>query len=162
MVSRNGAKIQLTRKLFPDQEILILCQGNNREAHFRVVGKASEAASDSSSWGVECLESGKNIWEGGLPIPSSKPASRHVPQPGPKTSPRPAPQLESKLASRPSAKLSSEEKLPGQAMLRCSKCGMRELVDLDEKQIQAIRRSKGLVRDCPACGATSLWKRVGV
>ena len=162
VVSRHGAKIQLTRKLFPDQEILILCQGNSREAHFRVVRQAGEPTGDFSFWGVECLEPGKNIWEGALPIPSSKPAPRPFPQPSPKTSPRPAPQLEPKLASMPIAKRSVEEKLHGQAVLRCSKCGMRELVELEEKQIQAIRRLKGLVRDCPACGAKSLWKRVGV
>jgi hypothetical protein len=160
-VSRHGAKIQLTHKLFPDQEILILCQGNNREAHFRVVRQAGEPTSDFSFWGLECLEPGKNIWEGALPISSSKPAPRPVPQPGPKTSPRPAPPLEPNLASRPVAKRSSEEILPTQAVLRCSKCGMRELVELDEKQIQTMRRTKGLVRDCPACGATSLWKRLG-
>ena len=51
---------------------------------------------------------------------------------------------------------------PDEAMLRCSKCGIRELVDLDEAQIQTMLRSKGVVRDCPTCGATALWKRLGV
>jgi len=38
---------------------------------------------------------------------------------------------------------------------------MTELIDLSATQIQAIMRLKGLVRACPACGATRLWKPVG-
>jgi hypothetical protein len=161
VVSQHGAKIRLVRKLIPEQEIRILFLGNNREAVFRVVGKASEPKSGFSFWSVECLESCQNLWEGGLPIPTSKPAPRTVPQPGPKTGPRPAPRLDSKLAWKPSTKQSSKEESPGQAVLRCPKCDMRELVDLGETRLQALQRSKGLVRDCPACGATGLWKRVG-
>jgi hypothetical protein len=141
-VNRHGAKIRLTRKLIPDQEIRILCQENNRETLFRVVSEAGEATSEFSFWGVECLKPGENIWEGGIP------------RPGPKLVSRPGPQLDPKL--------SWQDKLPVQVVLRCSKCGMRELTDLDETQIQAIRRSKGLVRGCPACGETSLWKRVAL
>ncbi len=152
VVSRHGAKIRLTRKLIPEQEIRILCQGNSREALFRVVSQAGEPTSEFSFWGVECLKPSENIWEGGVPILASRPgSSRPAPLPGP-----------SKPVPQPDSKLSSRNKWPVQATLRCSECGMRELMDLDETQIRTIHKSKGLVRGCPACGATSLWKRVAV
>ncbi len=140
VVSRHGAKIRLTHKLIPEQEIRILCQANNREALFRVVSKAGAPAGEFSSWGVECLKPDENVLEGGPP--------------------RPGPKLGPGLGLR--RKLSSKDKSPVQVVLRCSKCGMRELIDLDQTQIRAIRELKGLVRGCPACGANSLWKPVAV
>lgn len=154
VVSRHGAKIRLTRKLIPEMEIRILRQDNKREGLFRVVGQAGEPMGEFSFWGVECLEPAENIWEGAVAMPASKPGSRPAPLPSPELVPKPVPQLD--------ANLSSKSKSPVQAMLRCSKCGMRELVDLDETQIHAMRKLKGLVRGCPACGATGLWRRVGV
>jgi uncharacterized C2H2 Zn-finger protein len=214
VVSRHGGKIQLMRKLIPEQEIRILCQGNNREGLFRVVSQASEPVSEFSFWGIECLNPSENIWEGAQPRPrpklastagphlnpklasragpqlDPKPASRAGPQLGPKLAPRagpqldpklapragpqldpkPAsrarPQLDPKLASRPGPQvdpnLSLKDKSAVQAVLRCPECGMRELIDLSERQIRHIHKSRGLMRGCPACGATSLWKRVAV
>ncbi len=142
VVSRHGAKIRLKRNLIAEQEIRILCQVSNREALFRVVSKAGEPTSEFSFWGVECLEPEENIWEGGFP------------RPGPKLGARAGPRLDPKL--------SSKDKLPVQATLRCSQCGMRELIDLDDTKIRTIRQRKGLTRDCPACGASGLWKLVAV
>lgn len=142
VVSRHGAKIRLKRNLIAEQEIRILCQVNNREALFRVVSKAGEPTSEFSFWGVECLEPEENIWEGDFP------------RPGPKLGARAGPRLDPKLSSR--------DKLPVQVMLRCSQCGMRELIDLDDTKIRALRQMKGLMRDCPACGASGLWKLVAV
>lgn len=139
-VSRRGAEIRLRHKLILEDEIRILSVGNNREARFRVVTQAGEATSEFCVWGVECLEPDKNVLEGGLPGPSAPVGSTS------------SPRLDSKQ--------SSQDKSPGQVVLRCSQCGMRELVDLDEAQTQAMRKLKGLVRYCPACGATGLWKRV--
>jgi hypothetical protein len=133
-LSRNGGKIRLTHKLIPEQEIQILFLGAKRKALFRVVSKAGEPTGEFSFWGVECLTPAENLREGGIP--------------------RPAPEL--------GPKLSSKDKWPVQATLRCSKCGMRELIDLDQTQIRAVRELKGLVRDCHACGANSLWKPVAV
>ena len=48
MVSQRGANIRLMRKLISEQEIRILFLRNNREAGFRVVGKASEPKSGFS------------------------------------------------------------------------------------------------------------------
>ncbi len=149
-VSPHGAKIRLTRQLIPEQEIRILCQGNNREGLFRVVRQVGEPVGEFSFWGVECLNPSENIWEGALP------------RPGPKPVPKPGPQLDRAPGQPLDPELSSKGKTPVQVMLRCSQCGMRELVDLDESQIQAMRKVKGLVRGCPACGATVLWKRVAV
>ncbi len=153
MVSRHGAKIRLQHKLIPEQEIRILCCENNREALFRVVGTAGEPIGEFSFWGVESLEPSENIWEGAHPRPT--PASR--PERPPKLAPPRGPRLDSKP--------SSKDRSPAQVMLRCPQCGMRELVelvDLDPTQVQTIRKSKGLVRPCPACGGTGLWKRVAI
>jgi hypothetical protein len=178
VVSRHGAKIRLTHKLIPEMEIRILRQDNKREGLFRVVGQAGEPMGEFSFWGVECLEPAENIWEVGVAMPASKPGPRPAPPPSPEVAPKPGPLPSPELAPKPAplpspelapkpvpqldAKLSSKDKSPVQAMFRCSKCGMRELLDLDETQIQAMRKLKGLVRGCPACGATGLWRRVGV
>jgi hypothetical protein len=147
-VSRNEAEIRLRHKLIFEEEIRILCLGNNREALFRVVRQTGEPTGEFSFWGVECVEPDENIWEGGLPKAGRQLDSR----PGPQRGARPGPQLDSKR--------SSQDKALVQVTLRCSKCGMRELMDLDETQIRAMRKLKGLVRDCPACGASGLWKGV--
>jgi hypothetical protein len=190
VVSPHGAKIQLTHPLMPEQEIRILCQGNNREALFRVVRQAGEPMGEVSFWGVECLKAGENIWEGASPRPARKPEPKPIPKPIPKPSaipsPKPIPKPSAILSPKPSPKPilkpsakpspkpaprprpqpdsqpSVQVKSPVQVMLRCSECGMRELVQIDETQFQAIRKLKGLVRGCPACGATGLWKRVAV
>jgi hypothetical protein len=154
VVSRHGAKIRLTRKLIPEMEILILCQDKKHEGLFRVVGQAGEPMGKFSFWGVECLEPAEDIYETEVAMPASKPSPRPAPLPSPELVPKPVPQLD--------AKLSSKDKLSVQAWLRCSKCGMRELVELDETQIQAMRKLKGLLRSCPLCGPTTLWRRVGV
>jgi len=132
VLSRHGAKIRLTRKLIPEQKIEILFQGAKRKALFRVVSKAGEPTGEFSFWGVECLTPSENLREGGGPAP------------------------------KPVPKLGSKDKSHVQVTLRCSKCGMRELMDLDQTQIRAVRELKGLVRDCHACGANSLWKPVAV
>jgi hypothetical protein len=96
----------------------------------------------------------ENIYETGVALAASELSPRPAPLPSPELAPRPVPQL--------GAKLSSKHKSSAQAWLRCAKCAMRELVELDETQIQALRNLKGLVRSCPACRATSLWKRLGL
>jgi hypothetical protein len=154
VVSRHGAKIRLTRKLIPEMEILILCQDSMHEGLFRVVGQAGEPMGQFFFWGVECLEPAENIYETGVAMPSSEPSLTPDPLPSPELAPEPAPQLD--------ASLSAQDNLPVQGWLRCSDCGMREVVELDETQIHSMRRSKGLVRSCPACGANTLWRLVGI
>ena len=96
----------------------------------------------------------ENVYETGDAMPASEPSPRPAPLPSPELAPKPVPQL--------NAKLSSKDASSGEAWLRCSGCGMRELVELDKTQIRAMRKLKGLVRSCPACGATTLWRRAGV
>ncbi len=155
VISRHGAKIRLTHKLIAEEEIHILCQSTKREGAFRVVGEAGQPEKEFSFWSVECLNPAENIWEGALEGPGPKLDSR----PGPKPGSRPGPQL----GSRPGPQIDPQQRLkqasPTQVVLRCSKCGMRELVNLDEKQAQALQKLKGIVRDCFACGEKSLWKQ---
>jgi predicted RNA-binding Zn-ribbon protein involved in translation (DUF1610 family) len=63
VVGQQGAKIRLTRQLVPEQEIRILCMRNDREALFRVVGKAGVSEGPYTFWGVECLNAPANIWD---------------------------------------------------------------------------------------------------
>ena len=154
VLSRHGAKIRLTRKLIPEMEIRIIFHDNTREWLFRVVGQAGEPIGKFSFWGVECLEPAENIYETGDAMPGSERSPRRALLPSPALAPRPVPQL--------GRRLSSKDTSSAEAWLRCSGCGMRELVELDETQIQAMRKLKGLVRSCPACGATTLWRRVRV
>jgi hypothetical protein len=76
VLSRHGAKIRLTHKLIPEQEIQILFLGAKREALFRVVSKAGEPTGEFFVWGVECLTPGENLREGGILRPSSKLSAR--------------------------------------------------------------------------------------
>jgi hypothetical protein len=154
VVSRHGAKIRLTRKLIPEMEILILCQDSMHEGLFRVVGQAGEPTGKFFFWGVECLEPAENIYETGVAMPASEPSPIPDPLPSPELAPRPVPQIDPNL--------SSNDEFYVQAWLRCSKCGMREPVQLDETQIQAMRKAKGLVRSCPLCGPTTVWRLVGI
>ncbi len=87
MVSRHGAEIRLKHKLIPEQEIRILCCENDREALFRVVGKAGEPIGEFSFWGVESLEPSENIWEGAHPRPDPRFSPRAPPQARPATWP---------------------------------------------------------------------------
>ena len=117
-----------------------------------------EPVGEFSFWGVECLNPSENIWEGALPRPGPKP----VPKPGPQLDRAPGRPVDRTPSQSLDPGLGSKAKTPVQFMLRCSQCGMRELVDVDETQIQTMRKLKGLVRGCPACGATVLWKGVAV
>jgi hypothetical protein len=96
----------------------------------------------------------ENTYDTGVAMPASEPSPRPALLPSPELAPKPVPQLD--------AKLSSKDKSSARAWLRCAKCAMRELVELNETQIQDMRKLKGLVRSCPACGATTLWKRLGL
>jgi len=146
VVSRHGAKIRLTRKLIPEMEILILCQDNKHEGLFRVVAQAGEPTGKFFFWGVECLEPAEDIYALGVAMPASEPS--------PELAPRPVLQMDPNLISK--------DEFYVQAWLRCSKCGMREPVQLDETQIQAMRKAKGLVRTCPLCGPTTVWRMVSI
>jgi hypothetical protein len=96
----------------------------------------------------------ENVYGIGVAMPASELSPMPAPLPGPELAPKPVPQLD--------AKLSSKHKSSARAWLRCAKCAMRELVELDETQVQAMRKLKGVMRSCPACGATTLWKRLGL
>jgi PilZ domain len=62
MLGRHGAKILITRKLAPDQEINIRCLKTARETDARIVGQLGTEG-DGYLYGVELLESEANIWD---------------------------------------------------------------------------------------------------
>jgi len=61
VISRHGALIPLTRKLAPEQELVIRHLGSSHEAVFRVVGQIA-AASDEYLYGVALLNPSVNFW----------------------------------------------------------------------------------------------------
>jgi len=69
IVSRHGAKILLTRKLAPDQEIIIRSLETGIEGACRVVGHITEEA-DGYTYGVSLLDEEVNPWGIEFPPPS--------------------------------------------------------------------------------------------
>jgi hypothetical protein len=73
IVSRHGAKILLTRKLVPDQEITIRCLETGKEGVCRVVGHITEEA-EGYTYGVSFLDAEVNPW--GIEFPPSSEAEK--------------------------------------------------------------------------------------
>jgi len=69
IVSLHGAKILLTRKLAPDQEIIIRCLETGKEGACRVVGHITEDA-EGYTYGVSFLDENVNPWGIEFPPPS--------------------------------------------------------------------------------------------
>lgn len=69
IVGRNGALIHSKQELVPESTIKIANPRNNRSAEFRVVMRHGTPAGEQGHWGVECLESSKNIWGIDFPAP---------------------------------------------------------------------------------------------
>ncbi len=68
VVNLHGAKILLTHQLIPEQELRILCYATNREAVFRVVGRAASSENRHSFWGVETINPKVQIWGKEFPL----------------------------------------------------------------------------------------------
>ncbi|MBI1939996.1 MAG: PilZ domain-containing protein [Acidobacteria bacterium] len=68
-VNRAGARIALKHRVAPDDSLRIVNLQNYNEADFRVVGKTRLAGGEAAEWGVECLDSGRNIWGIDFPPP---------------------------------------------------------------------------------------------
>lgn len=62
VLSRHGAKILLTRKLVPDQEINLHCHRTGKEADVRIVGQIG-SGSEGHHYGVEFLDPDINLWD---------------------------------------------------------------------------------------------------
>lgn len=62
MLGRHGAKILLSRKLAPDQEINIRCLKTARETDARIVGQLG-VEGEGYYYGVELLEFQSNLWD---------------------------------------------------------------------------------------------------
>jgi hypothetical protein len=68
VLSRHGAKILLTRTLFPNQELTIRCHESGKESLARVVGRIG-GDEEGSYYGMELLERESRIW--GIEFPSA-------------------------------------------------------------------------------------------
>jgi len=71
VVNRGGARISLNQKVLPDDVVRIINLENYSEADFRIVGR-TQVSEESTEWGVECAESGRNVW--GIEFPAPLPS----------------------------------------------------------------------------------------
>jgi hypothetical protein len=69
VLNHGGALIALKHRVSPDETIRIINLENLYEADFRVVGLAQRAEGETSTWGVECLEKERSIWQIDFPAP---------------------------------------------------------------------------------------------
>jgi hypothetical protein len=76
VVGRHGAKILLTRKLVPDQEINIRCHATDRESDVRVVGQIGTSPQGTFYYGVALLDPGIDLW--GIEFPPAEEAEGAV------------------------------------------------------------------------------------
>lgn len=76
VVGRHGAKIALTRKLAPDQEINIRCHATGRESDVRVVGQIGTSPEGTFYYGVALLDPDIDLW--GIEFPSAEEAEGAV------------------------------------------------------------------------------------
>jgi hypothetical protein len=76
VVGRHGAKIVLTRKLAPDQEINIRCHATGRESDLRVVGQIGTSPEGTFYYGVALLDPDIDLW--GIEFPPAEEAGGAV------------------------------------------------------------------------------------
>src|SRR2546423_1464986 len=62
-VRREGATIKLKEKVYPRSEVRIINLENYKEADFRIVSPTRMDEREATEWGVEYLETGRNIWD---------------------------------------------------------------------------------------------------
>jgi hypothetical protein len=62
VVDRHGAKIVLTRKLVPDQEITVRCYPTGRESDARVVGQIGTSLEGAFYYGIALLDPDIDLW----------------------------------------------------------------------------------------------------
>jgi hypothetical protein len=61
-LNRHGARIRTRSALQVGQKVRIVNQAGHSEADFRVVGPLSPVTENQGEWGVECLQTDRNIW----------------------------------------------------------------------------------------------------
>lgn len=72
IVNRTGARIVLKRRMGGGETVRIVDLENYHESDFRLVGRLTPPDAESGEWGVDCLESRRNIW--GIDLPPPLPA----------------------------------------------------------------------------------------
>jgi hypothetical protein len=122
VVGRHGAAIVLTRRLATDQELMIRCFNNNKEAGVRVVGVIGGQDSEYV-YGIVLLSSVVNLWD--VEFPS----------------------------------LTGSEKTLARILLRCGGCQGREVVHLNEIELEVFNANHNIHRFCKSCAALTFWKQ---
>ena len=128
IINRNGAQIKLKNSVCAEDRITITNLRNRLSCLFRVVGPPGKPVSAGAEWSIECLEPGLNFW--GILFPE-------------------------KVAAKVVTPAEAE---PMDALLECSGCGRRELMQLTMDQYRSISVQRSLRRECQRCGAIVEWK----
>lgn len=125
LLSRHGAKILLSRKLAPHQEITILCHDTGKEADARVIGNIGEEEA-GIYYGIAFINPEARVW--GIEFPPVAEGAEAV----------------------------------GRVILECGACHTRELVYLDESELEVLENNKSLALHCKRCTDLSVFKLAAV
>ena len=128
IINRNGAQIKLKNPVRAEDRITVTNLRNRLSCTFRIVGPPAKAVSAGAEWSVECLEPGLNFW--GIVFPEIKAVKVMTPA----------------------------EQEPMDALLECSGCGRRDLMQLTMEQYRSISAHGFLSRECQKCKAIVRWK----
>ena len=70
VINREGARVLLKRPVVPGAVLLISTLVGGRSAKFRIVGPTQPPSEEGAEWGIECVESCRDIWGITFPPPS--------------------------------------------------------------------------------------------
>jgi PilZ domain len=121
VLSRHGAKILISRKLTPDQEVNLRCLRTRKETVARVIGQIA-SQSDGFVYGLQFLDPEVNMW------------------------------------SIEFVALDESASAAGRVVLECLHCKTRQVIHLDEFEVEVLEMNQLLSRPCARCRDTTMWR----
>ncbi len=130
VVSQHGARIRLSQKLSPSQEITVRCVESGKKAVARVVASVNGTPNGKSNG-----KSKENVYGVMLLDPQAHPWGIHFPPRG------------------------DSAGAVGRIVLECLACHTRELAYLDGFELEVLESSEKIARFCKRCLDTSAWRK---
>ena len=121
VLSRHGAKILISRKLTPDQEVSVRCLRTRKEAVARVIGQIDKQP-EGFVYGITFVDSEVDLW------------------------------------SIEFVKLEQAPDAAGRVVLECTHCKTRQVIHLDEFEVEVLEANHLLSRACGRCRDTTMWR----
>ena len=121
VLTRHGAKIVISRKLTPDQEVNVRCLRTRKETVARVIGQIDKLP-DGFVYGITFADPEVDLW-----------SIEFV-----------------RLEETPSA--------AGRVVLECTHCKTRQVIHLDEFEVEVLETNHLLSRPCGRCRDTTMWR----